>query len=394
MSAFVSAARGPRARGLFRVVRSVAAAAGSLSRREWVASLAVGLVFGLTEALRGFVAHADTLATWRLDLALRIMATSMIELALASALLAVGLRWLDRRGEDAPSFAAQALLVACIALLVTAVCAEPMRQAIGALRGSLGVDQSPGPAPMSPDYLENALHMAFGLAMYLLLWLLVHRFLQRARHGAAQLAAAQARGIDAERRALAEQLAGAQAMVEPAFLFDTLQLADQLFDRDAALAQRLLEQLHRYLRAALPPADGSVSTLGQQTELLRARLAIEAIRLDGRLAARIDVRSALATRPLAPMLLLPLATNAVRHGIEPAGGGEILVRASDEHGSLHIEIADSGPGRAADIRDGAGLGALRERLAALYGEHASLVFADRAPRGVTACIEIDERGIA
>ena len=373
---------------------SVAEAIGSLNRREWATALAVGLVFGMTEALRGFVSHADMLATWRLDLALRIVATSMIELALASTLLAVGLRWLDRRSGDQPSFAAHVALVGCISVLVAAACAEPLREAIGALRVSFGDEESPGPAPMSPNYSENVLAMAFGVAMYLLLWTLAYRFLQRGRRSAEQLAVAQARGIDAERRVLAEQLAGAQAMVEPAFLFDTLQLADRLFDRDAALAQKVLEELHRYLRAALPPADGSVSTLGQQTELLRARLAIEAIRLDGRLAARIEVQSALAARPLAPMLLLPLTTNAVRHAIEPAGGGEIVVRASGERGRLYIEIADSGAGRAAGIRDGAGLGGLRERLAALYGEHASLVFADREPRGITACIEIDDGGFA
>ena len=76
---------------------SVAEAIGSLNRREWATALAVGLLFGMTEALRGFVAHGDTLSTWRLDLALRLVAMSMIELALASTLLAVGLRWLDRQ---------------------------------------------------------------------------------------------------------------------------------------------------------------------------------------------------------------------------------------------------------------------------------------------------------
>ena len=393
MSASINGLRSPLVRGVVALPRSVAEAIGSLNRREWATALAVGLVFGMTEALRGFVAHGDTLSTWRLDLALRLVAMSMIELALASTLLAVGLRWLDRRSGDQPSFAAHAALVGCISVLVAAACAEPQREAIVALQGSLGIE-SPGSAPTSPNYSENALQLAFRLAMFLLLWTLVYRFLQRGRRTAEQLAVAQARGIDAERRVLAEQLAGAQAMVEPAFLFDTLQLADRLFDRDAALAQKMLEELHRYLRAAIPPADGSVSTLGQQTELLRARLAIEAIRLDGRLATRIEVQSAFAARPLAPMLLLPLTTNAVRHAIEPAGGGEIVVRASGERGRLSIEIADSGAGRAAGIRDGAGLGALRERLAALYGEHASLVFADREPRGITACIEIDDGGFA
>jgi hypothetical protein len=393
MSASPDALRAPPASGVVAWLRSVAGAAGSLDRRDWGVSLALGLVFGTTEALRGFVAHGDTLSTWRPDLALRIAAASMAASALAAVLLAIGLRWLDRRRGDGPSLAAQALLIGGIGLAVAAACAEPLRDAIVTLQRSLGLEP-PAFAPTSPNHLENVAHMAFGLAMYLLLWTLVIRFLQRGRRSAAQLAAAQARGIDAERRVLAEQLAGAQAMVEPAFLFDTLKLADQLFDRDAALAQKLLDELHRYLRAALPPADGSLSTIGQQAELLRARLAIEAIRLDGRLATRIEVQAALASRPLAPMLLLPLATNAVRHGIEPSGGGEIVVRAGDRRGSLYIEVADSGAGCAADIRDGGGLGALRKRLATLYGEHASLVFADRQPRGLTARIEIDAGGFA
>lgn len=394
-------------RGVAAWLRSLAATLGSLDRREWVTALVVGLVFGITEALRVIVGFTET---WPLDLALRLAVLYTVALALACALLAVGLRWLDQRGDDRPSFASQAALVGFVSLLAAAVCGQSLREAHAAWRAALDLDPWTWKIGGYPAFVA---HLVFAIAVYLSLWTLVYRFMQRSRRGAEQLAAAQARGIDAERRVLAEQLAGAQAMVEPAFLFDTLQLADRLLEHDEVqrrmrstglhappfaesrldvdrrAAHRLLDELHRYLRAALPPADGSVSTLGQQTELLRARLAIEAIRLDGRLAARIEAPAALAAHPLPPMLLLPLATNAVRHGIEPAGSGEIVVRASTERGRLCIEVADSGPGRAATIRDGAGLGALRERLAALYGGHASLVFADREPRGVAACLEID-----
>ncbi len=389
MSASVAALRPPLVRGAAALLRSIAEAVGNVDRREWATALVVGFVFGITEALRVVTTFVGAGELWRPDLALRLAAIYIAELALACALLAVGLRWLDCRGGDRPSFAVQVALVGFISLLVAAAGGMPMREAHAAFFTALGLQ----PYKVG-SYSIGVVHLAFVIAMYLSLWTLVYRFMQRSRRSAEQLAAAQARGIDAERRVLAEQLAGAQAMVEPEFLFDTLRLADRLFDRNAVLAQKLLDELHRYLRAALPPADGSDSTLGQQAELLRARLAIEAIRLDGRLAARIEMQSALAARPLAPMLLLPLATNAVRHGIEPAGGGEIVVRASDERGRLCIEVADGGAGRAADIRDGPGLGALRERLAALYGEHASLVFADREPRGVTARIEIDNGGSA
>lgn len=388
-------------------LRSLAEALGSLDRREWATVLVVGLVFGITEALRVLVGFTEP---WLLDLALRLAVLYAVGHVLACALLAVSLRWLDLRGDGRPSFASQAALVGFVSLLAAAVCGEPLREAHGAWRAALDLDPW---AWMVGGYPAFVLHLAFVLMMYLSLWTLVYRFMQRGRRNATRLAAAQARGIDAERRLLAEQLAGAQAMVEPAFLFDTLRLADRLLEHDEMsrrmrstglhappfaesrldinrhAAHRLLDELHRYLRAALPPADGSVSTLGQQTELLRARLAIESIRLDGRLAARFETPPALAAHPLPPMLLLPLAINAVRHGIEPAGGGEIVVRASNERGRLCIEVADSGPGRAATICDGAGLGALRERLAVLYGERASLVFTDRKPCGVMARIEID-----
>ena len=64
-----------------------------------------------------------------------------------------------------------------------------------------------------------------------------------------------------------------------------------------------------------------------------------------------------------PMSVQSLVENAVKHGITPqSGGGESLVTASAENGSLRIEVRDSGPGfDLAVIRAGHGLDSLVER---------------------------------
>jgi len=74
------------------------------------------------------------------------------------------------------------------------------------------------------------------------------------------------------------------------------------------------------------------------------------------------------------MSIQVLVENAVKHGITPqSGGGEILVAASVEHGSLKIEVRDTGPGfNLTAVPAGHGLENLVERLDALFGPAAGL----------------------
>jgi LytS/YehU family sensor histidine kinase len=74
------------------------------------------------------------------------------------------------------------------------------------------------------------------------------------------------------------------------------------------------------------------------------------------------------------MSVQALVENAVKHGIAPQiGGGEIMVAASTENGSLRIEVRDTGPGfNLTAIPAGHGLDILVERLDALFGAKARL----------------------
>jgi hypothetical protein len=363
----------------------------SLGWRQWVAALATGLVVGLGQTLVELATVAGDepdASPWAL---LVFAAVKMMPMYLAAAaLLLPGLAVLERRERGTPAFASHAALIVLVAIVAGAL--GHFTHPLG-MRALLALGMSHPFSALEFTWssaLLFSLLRSMSLLIVLSLATLVYVYLSNSRRTARRLAAAQVRHSEAERRLLAEQLTGTQALVEPALLFDTLRLVEELFERNAEAAQRLLDALIAYLRAALPAADDSGSTVGQQIELVRARLEIERIRLGGRLAFRIDVPDALARRPLAPLLLTPLATNAVRHGIEPAGGGEVMVQARQIEDRLVLEVSDSGAGRAGAIREGASLVGVRERLARLYGERAQLVLADREPHGLCARLEVAE----
>jgi sensor histidine kinase YesM len=90
------------------------------------------------------------------------------------------------------------------------------------------------------------------------------------------------------RRTLESRLQAMQARVEPQFLFNTLAQVRELYERDAVVAGRVLDDLISYLRAALPHLRESSSTLGQEIALARAYLDIMQVRLGERLEFSID----------------------------------------------------------------------------------------------------------
>jgi LytS/YehU family sensor histidine kinase len=72
------------------------------------------------------------------------------------------------------------------------------------------------------------------------------------------------------------------------------------------------------------------------------------------------------------MILLTLAENAIKHGIEPSlRGGEIVVSARSRRRALRLRVQDSGVGMSATPGKGLGLDNLRHRLQLTYGAAAS-----------------------
>jgi LytS/YehU family sensor histidine kinase len=201
---------------------------------------------------------------------------------------------------------------------------------------------------------------------------------------------------EAERHLHGKQLLEArlqlmQAQIEPHFLFNTLATVQHLVETEPAEASRMLGDLIKYLRAAMPQLRERGTTLAREAELARAYLAIQRIRTGNRFDFSIDIPQALANQPFPPMMLLTLVENAVKHGFEShAQRGEIKVSAHDRASGLVISVDDTGAGFRAGTAiaspEGVGLTNVRERLEALYGAAASLVLEENTPRGMRASI--------
>jgi hypothetical protein len=189
------------------------------------------------------------------------------------------------------------------------------------------------------------------------------------------------------------KLSALQAQVEPHFLYNTLASVQALTEVDPQRANEMTGHLIQYLRNALPKMRESVSTVGQEVELVRAYLNILQMRMGKRLTFAIEVPPELNDLALPPLMLPSLVENAIKHGLEPQReGGEVRISAELVGETLRVVVADTGRGFGETVGAGVGLANIRERLAAMYGDRARLTLDAREPRGVVATIELPRNG--
>ena len=186
-------------------------------------------------------------------------------------------------------------------------------------------------------------------------------------------------------KALAEsELRVLQAQVEPHFLFNTLANVISLIETRPARAARLLRGLTSWLRASLSQTRRLDGTLGEELEMVRAYLDIQALRMGGRLTHEVRADPGLDGVRMPPLLVQPLVENAVRHGIEPSEtGGRVEVRALRRGGGVQVRVTDDGVGLNPETAErGVGLANVRERVRASFGEDGRLAIWEAPGKGV------------
>jgi sensor histidine kinase YesM len=195
-----------------------------------------------------------------------------------------------------------------------------------------------------------------------------------------------------------------QAQVEPHFLFNTLASIDHLIETDPQRASQMQKNLIALLRASMPTmreatgegSNGGLRDLARELQVIRPYLEILKVRMEERLATRIDVPDGLLSAEFPPMMIQTLVENAIKHGLEPkAEGGELAVKAEIVHGKLQVSVADTGLGfgRAATAGTGVGLANIRERLQLLYGAKATLTVAENPGGGTVVTITVPYRSL-
>jgi LytS/YehU family sensor histidine kinase len=209
------------------------------------------------------------------------------------------------------------------------------------------------------------------------------------RQVAQALHAAELARVDTQRRTLEADLQAMQAQVEPAFLLGTLEDVGRLQETDPDTADRVLDALILFLRAALPHLRETTSTVSKEFDLARAYLSIAKVRLKDRLSFSIDASQAAQDARVPPMVLLPLLEDAVNRGAPRASADRAIdIGAAIDKGRLTLTLADTG---AAFVLEGSrrdAIQCIRERLHALFGEGASLAFERGEQQGTRVVLEI------
>ncbi len=198
-----------------------------------------------------------------------------------------------------------------------------------------------------------------------------------------------------KRQVIEARMAAMQAQVEPHFLFNTLASIEHLIETDPARAGKMQRNLIALLRATMPTMREanaqSTRDLGRELAVIRPYLEILKVRMEERLQTELNVADGLLSAEFPPMMLQSLVENAIKHGLEPkADGGLLRVSAEIVHGKLAVTVADTGLGfgKSATAGTGIGLSNIRERLALLYGDRASLTVTETAGGGSSVTITV------
>ncbi len=153
-------------------------------------------------------------------------------------------------------------------------------------------------------------------------WSLVHLGLQyntALREQREQALRAVAAARDAQLRMLAYQL-------NPHFLFNTLNSIRALINEDRQRAREMVTALSGYLRYALVERPLHVALLEEEVASVRGYLAIEQVRFEERLDARMEIEPAALRCEVPAFLLNPLVENALRHGAAGTAGAPLVLR--------------------------------------------------------------------
>jgi hypothetical protein len=153
-----------------------------------------------------------------------------------------------------------------------------------------------------------------GFTVSLVMALLYFAHLRRSREheqAAARLAAAKTAQRHARRRIVQARLQEVQARIDPQILFEMLDTVRRLYERDAGLAERFLDELIIFLRAALPRLRTASSSLLREVELAHAFVRLHALAGAAGLGMTTDVGPETMHARFPPGVLLPLLDTAV-----------------------------------------------------------------------------------
>ena len=186
--------------------------------------------------------------------------------------------------------------------------------------------------------------------------------------------AAEQRALEVQLVAREAELKTLRAQIEPHFLFNSLNSISALTTTDPPAARRMCSLLGEFLRASLRFGAREQVPLAEELALVQQFFDIERVRFGSRLSFEQTADAGAGACLVPPLLLQPLAENAINHGIaERLEGGTVRLEATRAAGTLRLVMENPFDGDdRRPARRGVGLDNVRRRLATHYGGRATL----------------------
>lgn len=164
-----------------------------------------------------------------------------------------------------------------------------------------------------------------------------------------------------------------KTQLNPHFLFNALNSIKALVLIDQEKARDAIIKLSELLRFTLNYEKAPLIALNEEINEVVKYLELEQIRFGKRLDVKISLQEETLEVKVPPAMILTLAENAIKHGINQLpDGGQILIESKLRGKLLMIEVRNSG-----QLKDsfnlGIGLNNLQKRLQKLFSDQASFV---------------------
>ncbi len=178
-----------------------------------------------------------------------------------------------------------------------------------------------------------------------------------------------------------------QSRINPHFLNNALEIINwQARMEESETVSAMVEALSLLLNASMDRGEQHLVPLREELRIADAYFYFVGLRFGDRLSVFKTVQESLEDSLIPRLVIQTLVENAIAHGIEPAGGGRILLNIFARKGQLVIEVVNNGKGLTAEDRkrisklltedtenpEHLGICNVARRLRLLYGSVASL----------------------
>jgi two-component system sensor histidine kinase YesM len=212
-----------------------------------------------------------------------------------------------------------------------------------------------------------------------------------------QVYLSQIRLRDAELQAL-------QSEINPHFLYNTLDTIYWMSEISRTWkVSEMVKSLSNLFRIALTPAPNGLVPLSLEREYMQCYLTIQQVRYQDQIRFEFYVQDDLDELMVLKLLLQPIVENAIFHGVEPRGGGRVVINIYREDDSLVYKVFNEGEG--VDIQEmrrlmhdehperrGLAIRNVSARLRLRFGDDGALSF-ENVPGGVLATIHQPVSGV-